>query len=103
MRHQTQTRLTAAALFAGTLGLAGCVDTTPSATSDTCGASQYQALVGGPSRAAIDLDIPGDSRHYGSEEAVATNVPSRLNFVHSGTAIEAVVDPNSTVVRVFCG
>lgn len=73
------------------------------AASDACGASQYQALVGGPSRATTALDIPGSSRHYGSEERVATNNPSRLNFVHSGTAIESVIDPSSTVIRVFCG
>ncbi|MBU2934584.1 hypothetical protein [Pacificibacter sp. 1_MG-2023] len=70
---------------------------------DTCGASQYQSLVGGPSRATSTLNIPGSSRHYGSQENVATNTPSRLNFVHSGTAVESVIDPTSTVIRVFCG
>jgi hypothetical protein len=103
MTHKTLTRLTGAALITAALGLSACNTTTPSASSDACGASQYQALVGGPSRAAFDLDVPGDSRHYGRSEAVATNVPSRLNFVHSGTAVEAVADPSSTVVRVFCG
>ena len=80
---------------------------TPGAMSSpatgTCGASQLQSLVGGPSKAAIKLDIPDSSRHYGSEERVATNTPSRLNFVHSGTAVESVIDPNSTILRVFCG
>jgi hypothetical protein len=84
--------------------LGACVET-PQATSasDACGAAQYQNLVGGPSKATSGLDIPGDSRHYGSEETVATNNPSRLNFVHSGTALESVMDPSSTVARVFCG
>lgn len=77
--------------------------TVASGTADTCGASQFQSLVGGPSSAVTGLDIPGDSRHYGNQEAVATDTPSRLNFVHSGTAIESVTDPNSTVIRVFCG
>lgn len=74
-----------------------------SAQSDSCGASQLQHLVGGPSRATLGLNIPGDSRHYGSEEPVATNMPSRLNIVHSGTAVDSVVNPSSTVVRIFCG
>ena len=73
------------------------------ATADRCGAARYQALVGGPSSAVFGLPIPGSSRHYGSEERPATDTPSRLNFVHSGTAIDAVVDPTSTVQRVFCG
>lgn len=73
------------------------------ASQDTCGASQYQSLVGGPSRATSTLNILGSSRHYGSQEIVATNTPSRLNFVHSGTAVESVIDPTSTVIRVFCG
>ncbi|AWB49596.1 hypothetical protein HYN69_14795 [Gemmobacter aquarius] len=72
-------------------------------STDACGASQYQSLVGGPSMAAVSLNIPGSSRHYGSDEPVATNVPSRLNFVHSGSAVDAVADPASRVVRVFCG
>ena len=71
--------------------------------TDACGASRYQGLAGGPSSAVMGLDIPGDSRHYGSEERVATDTPSRLNFVHSGSAAEAVTNPKSTVVRVFCG
>jgi len=86
--------------------LAGCMQEPQASggvTSDACGASQYQSLVGGPSSATSGLDIPGSSRHYGSEERTATNDPSRLNFVHSGTAIESVIDPNSTVTRVFCG
>jgi len=87
--------------------LAACQPTTPATTShegsDMCGASRFQHMVGGPSRATISLDIPADSRHYGSQERVATNDPSRLNFVHSGTAVESVTDPNSTVIRVFCG
>ncbi|MDG1449787.1 MAG: hypothetical protein P8Q93_07775 [Ascidiaceihabitans sp.] len=74
-----------------------------SASLDSCGASSYQNLVGGPSKATIQLDIPAGSRHYGSEEVVATDTPSRLNFVHSGTDIESVTNPNSTVLRVFCG
>ena len=73
-------------------------------STDTCGASQFQSLVGGPSSAATSLsNIPGTSRHYGSDERVATNTSSRLNFVHSGTAIEALMDPKSTIKRVFCG
>ena len=71
--------------------------------SNTCGAAQLQNLVGGPSSAVTGLNIPSDSRHYGSEERTATDNPYRLNFVHSGTAIDAVIDPKSTVVRVFCG
>ncbi len=74
-----------------------------SSQSDTCGATQLQYLVAGPSSATRGLNISGDSRHYGSNESVATNTPSRLNIVHSGTAVESVSDPNSTVVRVFCG
>lgn len=72
-------------------------------TSDACGASQFQSLVGGPSSATFGLDIPGSSRHYGREERVATDTPTRLNFVHSGTAVDAVTNPNATVIRVFCG
>lgn len=60
-------------------------------------------LVGDPSSAVNGLKIPGDSRHYGSEEHVATDKPSRLNFVHSGTAVQSVNDSKSTVIRVFCG
>ena len=71
--------------------------------TDTCGASQLQNLVGSPSSEAIKLDIPSSSRHYGSEEHVATDNSSRLNFVHSGTAVESVTDPTSTIIRVFCG
>ena len=103
MTDKSLTRVTGAALIIAALSLSGCNMTGPSASSDTCGASRYQALVGGPSRAVFDLDVPGDTRHYGRSEAVATNVPTRLNFVHSGTAIEAVADPSSTIVRVFCG
>lgn len=90
------------------LSLTACT-TTPASnsasviTSDACGASQYQKLVGGPSSATTGLTIPGDSRHYGREERVATDKPSRLNFVHSGTATESVINPKSTVIRVFCG
>lgn len=73
------------------------------AVADTCGAAAYQALVDGPSSAVFGLPIPGSSRHYGSDERTATDTPSRLNFVHSGTAVDAVVDPASTVQRVFCG
>jgi len=98
----------AATLFAiPVFALAGCMQDLPDGhgtASDACGASQYQDLVGGPSSAAMSLrDIPGSSRHYGSEERTATNDPTRLNFVHSGTAIEAVIDPDSTIIRVFCG
>ena len=91
----------AGALFA----LGACMEppVAPTDAADTCGAAQYQHLVGGPSRATSGLAIPGDSRHYGSEETVATDKPSRLNFVHSGTALDSVVDPASTVARVFCG
>lgn len=91
------------ALFA-LISLSACT-TSPnsSSTADTCDASQYQSLVGGLSAAASGLKIPGDSRHYGREERVATNKPSRLNFVHSGTAVESVTNPKSTVIRVFCG
>ena len=71
--------------------------------TDTCGAAQFQSLVGRPSSEAIKLDIPSSSRHYGSEEHVATDNSSRLNFVHSGTAVESVTDPTSTIIRVFCG
>ena len=101
MKHHI--RFTAAALAAITV-LAACQAKDPqTALADACGASQYQNLVGGPSRAATSLDIPGDSRHYGSEERVATDTPTRLNFVHSGTAFESVTDPKSTIARVFCG
>jgi outer membrane biosynthesis protein TonB len=71
--------------------------------TDTCGAAQYQRLVGGPSNAISGLPIPGSARHYGSAEPVATDVPSRLNFVHSGTAIDILLNPASTITRVFCG
>ena len=47
--------------------------------------------------------IPGDARHYGSEERVATDNPARLNFVHSGTAVDALMNPESRVIRIFCG
>lgn len=100
----TTLRLSLIALAFAALG--ACSVAPPSTTasaSDACGASQFQSLVGGPSSAVSGLDIPGDSRHYGREEAVATDNPSRLNFVHSGTAIESVTNPNSTVVRIFCG
>lgn len=74
------------------------------ASSDQCGAGQLQGLVGGPSMAVMSLaNIPADSRHYGSEEPVATDNPSRLNFVHSGTAVDSVMNPASRVIRVFCG
>jgi hypothetical protein len=84
--------------------LGACMET-PQVTSasDTCGASQYQNLVGGPSKAASALNVPGNTRHYGNEEIVATDNAARLNFVHSGTAFDAVVDPSSTVTQVFCG
>jgi hypothetical protein len=88
------------------LALSACVLETPitgALNTDACGASQFQSMVGGPSSAAMALDIPGDSRHYGRAERTAINDPSRLNFVHSGTAIESVTDPNATIVRVFCG
>lgn len=84
----------------------GCMQgagTSGAGSSDACGASKYQALVGGPSSATLGLDIPDSSRHYGSEERTANNNVSRLNFVHSGTAFESITDPNSTVIRVFCG
>lgn len=77
---------------------------TTAAQNNACGAAQYQSLVNGPSSAAFALaNIPGSSRHYGSQEAVANDTPSRLNFVHSGTAVEAVIDPASTILRIFCG
>ncbi|MBU2868205.1 hypothetical protein [Pacificibacter marinus] len=82
---------------------ASAVTVAPVEQADTCGASRYQSLVGGPSRATSGLNIPSSSRHYGSDEIVATNTPSRLNFVHSGTAVESVIDPMSKVIRVFCG
>lgn len=85
------------------VGLAACTQQSGSGEPDSCGASAYESFLGGPSSAVFDLDIPGTSRHYGSAEAVATDNPSRLNFVHSGTAIEAVADPSSRVVQVFCG
>ena len=97
--------LPAAALTAVFI-LSAC-QTTPTEVAqsdDACGASQYHHLVGGPSRATTDLDVPGNSRHYGIEELVTTDFsPARLNFVHSGTAIEAVIAPGSTVVRIYCG
>lgn len=70
---------------------------------DACGASLHQKYVGGPSSATSALKIPDNSRHYGRHERTATDTPSRLNFVHSGTAVESVTDPKSTVLRVFCG
>lgn len=90
------------------MSLSACETTSPSnsasrSTSDACGASRYQKLVGGPSSATTGLKIPGDSRHYGSEEPVATDTPTRLNFVHSGTAVQSVTNPKSKVIRVFCG
>nr|WP_319250439.1 hypothetical protein [uncultured Celeribacter sp.] len=98
----------AAALTA--VALAACVTSDPVGTTsaantatDQCGASKYRHLVGGPSSATIGLDIPDNSRHYGREERVATDKPSRLNFVHSGTAVESVTNPGSKVVAVFCG
>lgn len=95
---------TFAALFALSACQQSATYSAPAASTDACGASQYQNLVGGPSSVAGKLtDIPDDSRHYGSEETVATNNPNRLNFVHSGTAIESVTNPDSTVIRVFCG
>ena len=80
--------------------LGACVETT--ANPDACGASNFQYLVGGPSSATLGLYIPESSRHYGSKETVATDKPSRLNIVHSGTATEAVTNPDSKVVRVVC-
>ncbi len=94
-------------LIIATAALSGCQQTASSqpttSARDTCGAADYQNLVGGPSSSVMGLNIPGDTRHYGSEESPATNNPSRLNFVHSGTAIESVTNPNSTIIRVFCG
>ncbi|MBB3993901.1 hypothetical protein GGR95_001532 [Sulfitobacter undariae] len=81
----------------------GPVSQATPARTDACGASQLQHLVGGPSKATHSLKIPGDSRHYGRSEKVATDTPSRLNFVHSGTDIESVTNPKSKVIRVFCG
>ncbi len=75
----------------------------PVPNADACGAAQYQNLVGGPSSAVQSISVPGATRHYGSEETTETGFSSRLNFVHSGTAIDAVTDPSSTVTRVFCG
>lgn len=89
------------------IGLAACQSPTSSTTgsqTDTCNADVLQVLVGGPSSATSGLDVPASSRHYGSQETIDPRiVPSRLNFVHSGTAIESVTDPKSTVKRVFCG
>lgn len=106
---QSPYEVTAAAMGSGAM-VAAPYQTVPAyravnvvQSTDACGASQYQSLVGGPSMAAMPLNIPDDSRHYGSDEPVATNVPSRLNFVHSGSAVDAVTDPSSRVVRVFCG
>lgn len=90
--------------FAGAICLSclgACVDS--SGTSDACGASQFQHLVGGPSSEMIGLNIPESSRHYGSKETVAADKPTRLNIVHSGTATEAVTNPASKVVRIVCG
>lgn len=95
-------------VFLTVVSLSACTSSPSSSpaitsTADNCGASQYQQLVGGPSSATLKLKIPPQSRHYGSEERVATDMPSRLNFIHSGTAFEAVTNPKSTIVRVFCG
>lgn len=95
--------ISAVSIFISVTACMGTNTNSPETASDACGASQYQNLVGGPSIATIDLKIPGSSRHYGINERVATNDPSRLNFVHSGTAIESVIDPKSTVIKVFCG
>ncbi|WP_039019559.1 hypothetical protein [Halocynthiibacter namhaensis] len=97
-------KTTYAVAIAAAFTLSACQSSVPQiASSDACGASQFEHLVGGPSRATIGLDIADDSRHYGSEERVATNVPTRLNFIHSGTAFESVTDPSSTIIKVFCG
>ena len=94
-------------LCVGALALSACQQTTTPQTEtrvqDACGADRYQGLVGGPSSAVSTLNIPGDSRHYGRTDATAHDTPERLNFVHSGTALESVINPNSTVIRVFCG
>src|SRR5690606_6049542 len=82
-------------------GLSACVDA--NAASDACGASDFQYLVGGPSSATWKLPIPESSRHYGSKEEVAKDKPRRLNIVHSGTATEAVTNPDSKVIAVVCG
>ena len=90
------------------MSLSSCT-TTPTLTHgygqnpDACGASLHQKYVGGPSSATSTLKIPDSSRHYGRHERTATDTPSRLNFVHSGTAVESVTDPKSTVLKVFCG
>ncbi len=100
--------LLTAPVFLALFSLSACATSSTSnsaagPTSDACGASRYQKLVGGPSSATAGLKIPADSRHYGSEERVATDTPTRLNFVHSGTAVQSVTDPKSKVIRVFCG
>lgn len=72
--------------------------------TDQCGASKYAYLVGGPVTATQNLPIANNSRYYGRNEPFATNNPNRLNFVVSTTsAVDAVIDKSSTIIRVFCG
>lgn len=76
----------------------------PAVAGDTCGASAYQHLVGGPSSPVWSLDIAAESRHYGPSETTANDTPTRLNFVHSsGDVFDAIFSDRSTVLRVFCG
>jgi len=86
--------------------LSACQPTTPvdPETGDDCGASQLQHLVGGPSHATADLDVPESARHYGVDDLVTTDFsPARLNFVHSSSGAAALTDPASTVIRIYCG
>ena len=73
-------------------------------STDACGAQKLQHLVGGLSSATRNLDVLGNSRHYGSEEKIDPRiVKTRLNFVHNGSAVDSVINPKSKVIRIFCG
>ncbi|MGR3503110.1 hypothetical protein [Pseudaestuariivita sp.] len=76
----------------------------PTGGDDTCGASQYAGLVGGPVQAAVDADLPTPTRFYGSQEPIDTRTtPARLNIVVSTVDPAVALTNGGTVTRVFCG
>ncbi len=71
---------------------------------DTCGASRFQNLVGGPASATLNADLPSLSRIYGSGETIdPRQTPARLNVVVSTTNPAEALTTGGTVTRIFCG
>ena len=70
----------------------------------TCGGDKFTHLVGKPITPISDLDMPGNSRYYGKDEATANDEPKRFNIVVSTeNAAEAIDNPEAKIIRIFCG